>query len=141
VRNEVVDPATQEEQRTDRIDRRGVNEEWDIPPRLKKKVVQNLEILLDHAVDEGLVRDGALTANTMLKIDQARYERDHPREAGLAKGGTTVSQQQAAVVDLKDLLDRVAAQRRIKHGASAKEAASPEVPQSREAAAGEKSGD
>src|SRR5262245_31307866 len=113
MRREVVDPATQEKQEFPALDRKAVNEDWDVPGWMKPRVVDGLYSALERAVDEGKCKAAVMNSNTLLKIDQMQYERDHPKEAGQGKGVASVSVIQQ--VDIADLLRRAEAQRYIKH--------------------------
>lgn len=88
VRDEKVDPLTQGEQELVGIDRAAVNKGWAVPENEKQGVIGRL---IQKVYDEeSSAKEVAVCASVVLRADQIQYERDHPDEAGKAKGGTKV---------------------------------------------------
>ncbi len=101
MRDERVDPRAQDEQRFPGLDRQAIANDgkgWQVPESAKRKVIEkNAEVLFERNViwdDQGneivLPPDRAAiekTSRVLLAADQTQYERDHPAEAGKAKGG------------------------------------------------------
>lgn len=128
VRSEVVDPASQDEQRFPGLDRLAIREDgegWSVPESVKRKVIEsNAEVLYERrTVLKTVEVDGQKVevevelppdreaidkaSRILLQADSKQHERDHPEQAG--KG----AQVNVAVgVDLGDLLRRAEEQRR-----------------------------
>lgn len=94
VRQEVVDPLTQESQKMLPLERRAIRNGWEVPEEEKHAVVDRL--LQEVKNPEASALEVAVNAKALLLGDQKQYERDHPDEAGRAKGKTEVN---VAVVD------------------------------------------
>lgn len=100
VRDEVVDPRSQDEQRFPGLDRLAIRNDgngWAVPESVRRKVIEkNAEVLFERRV---IYKDGLEielppdrktiieASKVLLTADQRQYERDNPEEAGKAKGG------------------------------------------------------
>ena len=103
VRSEAVNPALQGEQKIPSLDRDVIRKGWEVPDEVKKKVIERLaepffedkRVVVDregNAIelppDRYLLKENA---KVLVAADQRQYERDHPEEAGKAKGRTEVN--------------------------------------------------
>jgi len=104
VRDERVNPSVQGSQPLPDIairaiegDRKGT---WRVPAEKKPGLVDEMIGLVEAGGDDApspVVK--VMAYNALVKGDQLQYERDHPEEAGRAKGGVNVTQQTQVVVD------------------------------------------
>lgn len=95
VRNERVDPLTQSTQEIPSLDRAAVVRGWAVPEEKKQLVVAKLlEPFSSEEADPYLLKENA---KVLVQADQRQYERDHPEEAGKARGAVNVTQQNATV--------------------------------------------
>lgn len=105
VRDERVDPLSQDAP-TDHLGLAAVaaRNNWATPDAIKPKVVDNLsriasgdgtETVIDgdgRAISTGpSLKTQVYAAKVLTEIDQIQWERDHPKEAGEAKGATNVN--------------------------------------------------
>jgi hypothetical protein len=82
VRNEVVDPRTQSEQRLPSLDRRAIYQNWDVPDAEKPRVIDRLsEPFHDPEADPRLI---VLNFRALLLADQRQHEQD--RAEGASEG-------------------------------------------------------
>ena len=125
LRAERVDPASQDEQRFPGLDREAIRNDgngWMVPEHIKRKVVEkNAEVLYERRttfIDGKEIelppdRDQINKASRVLQAaDQMQHERDHPEEAGKAKGSISVN-----AVAVAGALDYVALHRAALEGA------------------------
>lgn len=127
VRDERVDPATQEEQDIPDIDRMAMSQGWSVPERAKRQVVNKLlepfyevNTVIDPTgrevvvpPDRNLLKENA---KVLLAADKNQWERDNPTEAGKARGSVSVQNNvqvnlfevvaQAAQVDRPDEVEQ-----------------------------------
>lgn len=111
LRDERVDPSTQEDQRIDQLDRDAIRKGWSVPEHAKAKVIERLlEPFWEEPVtvedrdgnpvtippDRHLLKENA---KVLVMADKSQWERDHPKEAGQARGSVNVSQQVAVGFD------------------------------------------
>lgn len=117
VHPERVDPATQQEQRTDGIDRRAVTQGWSVPEDKKQLVVKRLlepfendQKTVDKDGNEVDATDHHLlskNARTLLVADQKQWERDHPEQSGISKGGSSGNRVEVNVINWNGILQQV----------------------------------
>lgn len=119
IRDERVDPATQSEQRIPSLDRAAVTRGWAVPEHVKRQVIERLAEPFFEGLQTVEDKDGNQiiippdryllkeNAKVLVAADRQQWERDAPEEAGKAAGAN-----QAAVVDLKQLMEMAAEQRR-----------------------------
>ena len=115
VRDERVDPRSQEEQRTDSLDRQAILKGWAVSEEGKRKVIERLlEPFYEEPVtmedkdgnpvvippDRQLLKENA---KVLVIADKNQWERDHPKEAGQARGSINVSQQVAVGFDWSEV--------------------------------------
>ena len=110
---ERVDPATQEDPPQIALVAQAIRQGWAVPEERKARHVDELSAIVDRVEVPAKVKVAAFQALRMADKDQ--YERDHPEEAGKAKGGakasvtitnhTTVQTNIAAVEILNRMLD------------------------------------
>ena len=132
LRAERVDPTSQGEQRFPGLDREAIRngQGWGTNEHIKRKVIEKAaEVMFEKRMGFKTVEvDGrkveieielppdraaeAQAAKTLLLADKMQYERDHPEEAGKAKGGVNVS-----AVAVAGALDYVALHRAALEGA------------------------
>ncbi len=105
VRDEVVNPLVQEEQETLSLDRKAIQKGWAVPEQEKQAVVGRLIEKIHQ--EETSAAEVAMCSNAVLRADQMQYERDHPKEAGEAKGGTKVGVVVQNQINLSDLFKQV----------------------------------
>lgn len=109
VHPEKVASETQGEQDTTNIDRKAVKQGWAVPEEKKALVVMRLLEPFEKSgktvTKEGVEIDTtdhnllAKNARTLLIADQRQYERDHPNEAGIAKGASNTSNTNAVQIN------------------------------------------
>lgn len=152
VRSERVDPASQGEQSIPALDRAAIRNGWEVPDAVKAKVIERLaepfffepvvvvrstddrgDVVKRVEVDRYLLKENA---KVLLLADQRQYERDHPEEAGKARGttnnttnNTQVNQVNVVMRDLDDVLRKIDRQLGVARGGSeASERTGPETP-------------
>lgn len=117
LKSERVDPALQGEQQLPGLVRQALREDWSVPDAAKPRIVGALlepffggDVVLDKdgnqivvAPDRNLLKENAKVLGT---LDQRQWERDHPVEAGKAKGAINVSQTVAVAVNPLELYKR-----------------------------------
>lgn len=104
LQDERVEPAAQGEQAIPALDRAAIRKGWSVPEDKKAAVIDRLVgVVLDENTGP---HDVSLNARVLLQADQKQWERDHPEEAGKARGVSKVEVKQE-VVDLKALFERV----------------------------------
>jgi hypothetical protein len=102
VRCEVVDPASQDEQQIPSLDREAIRRGWAVPEEKKPQLVDRLmePFFKDDTIitKEGQVMTVAPDRHLLKEnfkalalADRMQWERDHPEEAGKAKGKTEVN--------------------------------------------------
>jgi len=107
VRDERVDPRTQGSQPLPQLVLQALKEDWSTPGAAKPKIVASLlepfyveDVVVDKDGNQVRVppnRGMQIACAKVLKdLDVVQHERDHPEEAGKAKGGINVSAQAAA---------------------------------------------
>lgn len=116
VRDERVDPATQDEQRFPGLDRLAVRNDgkggWYVPEHTKRKVIEFLaEVLFERKTfidTDGIERElppdrfaQVQASKTLLIADKRQWERDNPTEAGKARGAIQVP---LAIVNVFDAM-------------------------------------
>jgi len=107
VRNEVVDPATQGEQPLPGLVSKALRNGWATPDEKKPGLVDEMDQVVRNAALDANIRVAAFRA--LLKGDEVQYARDHPEEAGKAKGaGMAVNV--GIVADLTGIFERIDAQ-------------------------------
>src|SRR5678816_582001 len=125
VRDERVDPATQDEQRFPGLDRMAIRNDgkgWEANEHIRRKVVEVCaEVLFEKRTVVAL--DGSVVevppdryaqmqaAKTLMLGDKQQWERENPEAAGKAAGGGDTNVQ---VVELGELLKRAKEQREVK---------------------------
>lgn len=129
VRDERVNPSTQSEP----ADHLGLavvaaRNNWATPDEVKPNVVDNLGRIATGAAGETVIGEGGKVISTgpslktqvyaakvLAELDQIEYERQHPEEAGKAKGATKVNVGVAVnnvpVADIGDLIRKAREQR------------------------------
>lgn len=127
VRDERVDPRTQDEQRFPGLDRLAIQNDgkgWSVPEHVKRKVIEvSAEVLFQapktvvSPVSGEVVEippnrfEQMQAAKTLMQADKQQWERDNPEEAGKAAGASETNVQ---VVELSELLKRAKEQREVK---------------------------
>ncbi len=106
VRPEAVNPASQGEQSLLGIDRAAVRNGWAVPEEKKPMVVDRLLEVFEMGPQKMVTRDGIEievppdynlmkeNAKVLILADKTQFDRDHPEDAGKARGGgntTTVN--------------------------------------------------
>ena len=102
LRPETVDPSSQKGMTAEEMDtlRQAIKDGWRVPEHLKQKYQEDLrsiildeDVYLDKDGVEVRVRASPKTRISAIRLasllDQMQYERDHPEEAGKAKGNST----------------------------------------------------
>lgn len=100
VRNECVDPRLQGCQQLPALIRQALREDWSTPAAAKPGIIGALlepffvqDVVLDKDGNQVTVPTSRVMlielARTLKLLDQTQWERDHPEEAGRAKGGST----------------------------------------------------
>jgi hypothetical protein len=89
VRNERVDPALQQEQPLPELIAQAVRHGWAVPEECKPGLVDELQAIVDNPEMPAKVKVAAF--NALRLADKDQYERDHPEEAGKARGGAKVA--------------------------------------------------
>lgn len=98
---ERVDPRTQNEQQLPQLVKQALKNNWSVPDEAKPRIVGALlepffanDVVMDSEgnqikvpPDRNLLKENA---KVLGQLDQRQYERDHPEEAGKAKGGVKV---------------------------------------------------
>lgn len=85
VRNEVVDPKTQSEQVFPSLVSGAIRRGWAVPEEKKPGLVDEMIAVVENDDESSKTRIAAF--NALRLADTTQYERDHPEEAGKAKGG------------------------------------------------------
>ncbi len=85
VRNEVVDPKTQSEQVFPSLVSGAIRRGWAVPEEKKPVLVDEMIAVVEDVEQSSKTRIAAF--NALRLADTTQYERDHPEEAGKAKGG------------------------------------------------------
>ncbi len=89
VRNERVDPATQESQPLPRLDMQAIRRGWATPEEKKPVIVDALiQLITNVNIDPRVLVQAARTLN---QADKDQWERDNPDEAGRAAGAPQTS--------------------------------------------------
>ncbi len=103
VRPEAVDPASQGEQSLHAIDRAAVRNGWAVPEHMKPKVIDRLYEVFEQGPTKMVTRDGVEievppdynlmkeNAKVLILADKTQFDRDHPEDAGKARGGGNVT--------------------------------------------------
>lgn len=106
VRDERVDPLSQDSQQFPQLDINAIRNGWAVPEPEKARMVDRLvAIVLEEPRQEVLVVNGKEVAvtrqpdknlqvkafNALQQADQRQYERDNPEDAGRARGGVNVA--------------------------------------------------
>lgn len=121
VRNEVVDPATQDEQRFPDLDRMAIRNErqWGITEKVMRKIVEiNAEVIYERKTyfdkdgnERELPPDRAAqvqASRVLMAADERDWDRKHPEEAGKIKGGVKVAvENNVAVISHEQLYDKI----------------------------------
>lgn len=94
VRNEVVNPATQESQQFPQLERQAIRNGWSVPEDKKPKIVDNLYVAQELAVANGDLRAAAMNGQALMRADQMQHDRDNPKEAKGDKVQVNVNSQQ-----------------------------------------------
>lgn len=126
VRDERVDPLSQDEQKFPGLDRLAIRNDgkgWSVPEHIKRKVIEtSAEVLFEKRTVTSPVTGETIevppdrfvqmqAAKTLMQADKQQWERDNPEEAGKAAGGGDTNVQ---VVELSELLKRAKEQREVK---------------------------
>lgn len=119
VRDERVDPRLQGCQQLPDIVRQSLRENWSTPDAAKPGIIGALlepffanDIVLDKDGNQIRVPPNRLMlielAKTLIQLDHKQWERDHPEEAGKAKGGASASIQvnQMAATIVREMIEK-----------------------------------
>lgn len=102
LKSEKVDPSMQEDTPLWELVQQAIKEEWAVPDKAKPGILKALLAPFFND-DTVLDKDGNVVhvtpsakkliacANTLRMLDQMQWERDHPKEAGMAKGGVRIN--------------------------------------------------
>lgn len=131
LKEERVDPSSQDEQRIPELDRKAIMRGWAVPDDEKELVINRLLEPFHEEKRRVITKDGSVVevdqdrdllqknAKVLIAADKHQYERDNPEEAGKARGSAQVNvnsstQVNVLIPSLKELFDRIDAQENSK---------------------------
>jgi hypothetical protein len=115
---EAVDPSCQSRAALPSLVRQGLKEGWGTPDSAKPDIVAALlepfyqdDVVLDENGQQVIVKPPRKLllqlANALRVLDQTQWERDHPVEAGKAKGASNTNNTVNATVSVGDLFSDI----------------------------------